>query len=299
MPGPYLRSLVLVIRRFAAAALLVPLLLFAQRHITAPRADAQMTPLLVYSAAGAGTACAPLAIISHGAGGSENGYRYLAMAMAQNGFTTIVIGHRQSGLQALRTDIREYGFMTGVRALVADPDAEQARLLDVGAALKWADAQCAAPFRVLLGHSMGAETVMLEAGARNIIGVSSPPAGQDRFDAYVAMSPEGPGIVFPEGAWQGIRKAMLILTGTRDKSLQGGPQARQVPWHDLPGDGTRKCQWLGVIKGARHMNFAGNGLGADYVEAMVVQTIRSFLTGVRAMGCTLPAPNIGMTLQAK
>ena len=299
MPGSHFRSLVQVIRRSAVAALLIPLPLFAQKQISAPRSDGQMTPLFVYSAVGAETGCAPLAIISHGAGGSENGYWYLAMAMWQEGYTTIVMGHRQSALQALRRDIREYGLIAGVRALVADPEAEQARLLDVGAALKWAEGQCAAPFRVLLGHSMGAETVMLEAGARNIIGVSSPPAGQDRVDAYVALSPEGPGIVFPEDAWQNIHKPILILTGTRDQSLQGGPQARQIPWHDLPDDGARKCRWMGVIKGARHMNFAGNGLGADYVDTMVTQTIHSLLAGVRAGGCTLPAANTGMTLQAK
>jgi dienelactone hydrolase len=299
MTGSQFRSAVQVIRLLAAAALLIPLPLFAQKQISVPRSDGRTAPLLVYSPATAETGCAPLAIISHGAGGSESGYRYLAVALSQDGYTTIVMGHRQSGLQALRRDIREYGLLAGVRALVADPQAEQARLLDVGAALEWADGQCAAPFRVLLGHSMGAETVMLEAGARNTIGVSSPPAGQDRFDAYVAMSPEGPGIVFPEGAWRGIRKPVLILTGTRDRSLQGGPQARQIPWHDLPGDGARKCQWMGVIKGARHMNFAGSGLGANYVDTMVTQTIRSFLAGVRARGCTLPAPRTGLTLQAK
>lgn len=277
--------------------------LFAQQRASAPRADGHETPLLVYAAAGggpgAGGACAPLAIISHGAGGSENGYRYLATAMAQSGFTTIVMGHRESGLQPLRSDMRADGFKAGVTALVANPQAEEARLLDVGAALRWADARCRAPFRVLLGHSMGAETVMLEAGAKNTIGVTSPPAGQDRFDAYVALSPEGPGVVFPEHAWGGIRKPVLVLTGTRDQSLKGGPQARLVPWHDLPGDAPRECQWMGVIDGATHMNFAGSGLGAGRVEPMVTRTIASFLDGVRAGECKLPAARSGMTLQAK
>jgi hypothetical protein len=51
--------------------------------------------------------------------------------------------------------------------LVADPVAERARLLDVDVTLVWAGAQCSPPFRVLPGHSMGAESVMLEAGARD------------------------------------------------------------------------------------------------------------------------------------
>jgi hypothetical protein len=217
------------------------------------------------------------------------------------------MGHRESGVTALRTDMAQDGLMPGVRALVADPNAEQARLLDLAAALRWADSQCLAPFRVLLGHSMGAETVMLEAGARNMIGVQSPPAGSagpagiaglDRFDAYVALSPEGSGVVFPQHAWSGIRKPMLIMTGTRDQSLQGGPKARLEPWHNLPGIPSH-CQWQGVIDGATHMNFAGNGLGNEKVEPLVTETIASFLAGVRRQSCTLPQPAAGMTLQAK
>lgn len=270
----------------------------AQTAVNAPREDGHTTPLRVFAAAGTASECAPLAVISHGAGGSEDGYRYLAEAMSSLGYTAVVMGHRESGRSALVADLRADGFKQGLETLVADPHAEQARLLDVGAALKWADGRCKSPFRVLLGHSMGAETVMLEAGAKNIIGVAAPVAGQDRFDAYVALSPEGPGIVFPEHAWNGIHKPVLVLTGTRDQSLKGGPQARQIPWLDLPGMAS-KCQWMGVIDGATHMNFAGNGAGADRVEPTVTQTIASFLNGVRAGSCALPAVKAGMSLQAK
>lgn len=294
-----LDSFGLVVRLLVATALLIPLPLLGQKRVAVPRADGHTTPLLMYDAVTGSAGCAPLAIISHGAGGSEDGYRYLATAMSENGFTTVVMGHRESGLQALRRDMRTYGLKAGVRALVADPQAEQARLLDVSAALKWADAHCQAPFRVLLGHSMGSETVMLEAGARNIIGLSSPPAGENRFDAYVALSPEGPGIVFPEHAWHGIQKPLLVLTGTRDQALNGGPETRQIPWRDLPGDTAHKCQWMGVINGATHMNFAGTGLGANRVEPLVTETMASFLSGVRTGTCTLPNRRAGMTLNAK
>ena len=198
----------------------------AQQRLTVPRSDGHTTPLMVYPAVGADAGCAPLAIISHGAGGSENGYHYLADGMAKLGYTTAVMGHAESGLSALASDVRDYGVMPGLTHLVADPNAEQARLLDVEATLRWADSKCHPPFRVLLGHSMGAETVLLEAGAKNIVNVPSPPAGRDRFDAYVALSPEGPGVVFPQDAWSGIHKPVLVLTGTRDQSLEGGPQAR-------------------------------------------------------------------------
>ena len=270
----------------------------AQEAVSAPRADGRMTPMLVYRPGSKSPTCAPLAVISHGAGGSEKGYRYLAEAMADAGYTTIVMGHRESGFDALRADMLADGIHDGIRDLVADKTAEQARLLDVGAALKWADTQCRAQFRVLLGHSMGSSTVMLEAGAKNMIGVASPPAGEDRFDAYVALSPEGPGIAFPEHAWEHIRKPMLILTGTRDQALSGGPESRQAPWHDLAGN-AQHCQWMGVIDGATHMNFAGNGFGADRVEPLATGTIDAFLKGVRAHACALPQSENGITLQAK
>lgn len=270
----------------------------AQQRVNAPRADGHTTPLLVYAASGSGEGCAPLAVISHGAGGSENGYVYLAQAMTHMGYTTVVMGHRESGWAALQADLRKYGLMAGVRGLVADPQAEQARLLDVGAALKWADGRCKVPFRVLLGHSMGSETVMLEAGARNMIGVASPPGGQDRFDAYVALSPEGPGVVFPDRAWSNIHKPVLILTGTRDQSLKGGPAARQIPWHDLPG-AVGRCQWMGVIDGATHMNFAGSGFGREHVEDIVSETVASFLADVPRQSCPLPPSQARLTMQAK
>lgn len=273
--------------------------LMAQQRVTASRSDGHTTPLKVYPPAGAVSGCAPLAVISHGAGGSENGYRYLAGALSQIGFMAIVMGHHESGGPALRSDMVKYGLRRGVRKLVTNRQAEEARLLDVGAALAWAEeGKCQPPYRVLLGHSMGSETVMLEAGARNMIGVSEPPAGQDRFDAYVALSPEGPGIVFPEHAWTGIRKPLLVLTGTRDQALQGGPPSRQIPWKELPGS-AGGCQWMGVINGATHMNFAGIGLGTGHVDSVVTQTIAAFLDGARKRKCTLPPSLAGMSLQAK
>jgi len=270
----------------------------AQQHILVPRSDGQTTPLLLYPARHPASACAPLAVISHGAGGSEYGYRYLAQAMANLGYTTVVMGHRESDFSALTADMRKDGFKPGVRDLVADPAAESGRLLDVSAALKWADTRCHSPFRILLGHSMGAETTLLEAGARNILGIASPPAGIDRFDAYVALSPQGPGVVFPDHAWSAIRKPVLILTGTRDQSVQSGPESRQVPFSGLPGAPGR-CQWQGVITGATHMNFAGAGLGHARVESLVTSTIAAFLPGAARYSCTLPQPVAGMALQSK
>jgi len=274
----------------------------AQRTVSIPREDGHATPVMIYEPSGAGKQCAPLALISHGAGGTERGYRYLAEAMAKMGYEAVVMGHRESGPGVLGSSVMAQGVQRGVQQVVEDRNAETARLRDVGAALKWADAQCKAPdkipFRVLLGHSMGAETVLLEAGARNQIGVTSPPAGLKRFDAYVALSPEGPGIVFPDRAWTDVRVPVLMLTGTLDREIQAGPEERLIPWKEMPG-AKGGCQWLGVIDGARHMNFSGNGVEAEKVTALTVAAISSFLAGTRRGRCSLPAAKAGMVLTSK
>src|ERR1700758_5176977 len=145
-----------------AAILLMGHFAGAQEAVRAPRADGAMTPMRVY---GPSTQrCAPLALISPGAGGSENGYRYLAEGMQAAGWRAIVIGHKESGGAALRADIREArSIKRGLRKLVDDPKAYDQRLMDIGAALKWAGSSCKAPYIALIGHSMGARTAMVEA----------------------------------------------------------------------------------------------------------------------------------------
>jgi predicted dienelactone hydrolase len=260
-----------------------------QQLVQAPRPDGAQTPLRVYSPSNAG--CAPLAVISPGAGGNEDGYKYLAVGMREDGWRAIVIGHKESGGAALRSDMRDAGGMKkGLNELVNDPSAYEARMMDIGAALKWAAGSCKAPFVALLGHSMGARTVMVEAGAKNSLGVKS----LDRFDAYVALSPDGPGPMFPKDAWIGIRKPVLMLTGTRDGSLDGDWKSRTIPYDSLPAG----CKWLGVIDGASHMNFAGVGF-AGTTEKLTLLEVKTFLDGLREGKCGTSVQAAGITLQQK
>lgn len=262
----------------------------AQELVKTPRADGAMTPLRVYESSVKG--CAPLALISPGAGGSEDGYAYLAKGMQSAGWRAIVMGHKESGRAALISDVREeHGVKRGLRELVDDPKAYDARLMDIAAALRWASGSCKAPYVALIGHSMGARTVMVEAGAKTKIGVK----GQDRFDAYVAMSPDGPDPMFPENAWSGITKPVLILTGTRDSSMQTGDyKSRTIPYDNMPAG----CKWLGVIDGATHMNFAGVGF-ARTTETLTLRETTSFLNGLRGGMCGSPAKTEGIKLKNK
>ena len=128
----------------------------AQQLVQVSREDGSQTPWRVYSPNSA--TCAPLALISPRAGGSENGYRYLAEGMRADGWRAIVMGHKESGRAALTSDLRQqHSVKRGLRELVDDPTACDARLMDIAAALKWAGQSCKTPYVALIGHSMGLE----------------------------------------------------------------------------------------------------------------------------------------------
>lgn len=261
----------------------------AAEQVQAPRADGASTPLMVYEPAVA-QSCPPLLLVSHGAGGSERGLRYVGEALSADGWRVVVMGHRESGLPVLKRDMRSDGFKGGITSLVTDAPAYRARFQDIDAALAWSEQRCRAPFKALLGHSMGAITVMLEAGARNKLGLTS----KGGFDAYVALSPEGPGPVFPEGAWAPIRAPMLLVTGTRDQGLGGDYRWRMQAFDGLgPG-----CRWLAVVDGANHMNFGGGQFAAG-VQRDTTRLTAAFLDALRVGRCGQPPVLPGVSLRTK
>ena len=205
------------------------------------------------------------------------------------------MGHKESGPGTLRADIRNAGIHGGLKDMVTDPTLQNDRMMDLTAALAWADKQCHRPFNVLLGHSMGSDTVMFEAGARTKLALNGRPiAGKDRFDAYVALSPSGAGSIFSSNSWKDINKPMFVLTGSRDKGLEGSWEWRTQPYDGMPSG----CKWLGVIDGATHMNFAGVGF-AGKTEKLTLQNIYAFLDDARSGHCALPPADSGITMKSK
>lgn len=260
-----------------------------QESVTVTRSDGQAAPLTAYAVQGAG--CRGVVLVSPGAGGSEMGHADLAEGLSALGHLAVVVGHRESGLQALRERTRHAGLQAGLAALITDAAAYRGRFMDLSAARLWAEARCPSGATVLLGHSMGAATVMLEAGARNRLGL----AGGDGYAAYIALSPQGPGSIFPEHAWADIRRPVLSITGTRDQQLGAESwEARTLPYADMPPG----CKWLAVFDGVSHMNLAGIGL-ARRTHGQLMQLVGAFLDGVDRGDCAAPAPSLGMRLQAK
>lgn len=138
---------------------------------------------------------------------------------------------------------------------------------------------------------MGAATAMIEAGARNNLGVK----GADSFDVYVALSPQGVGAIFPRDAWANIHRPVLTLTGKRDHALAGSSwETRTEPFMGMPAG----CKWLGVIDEATHMNFAGHGMSRD-TERLTVKTVGTFLDQVRRQDCSSPPREPGIEIRSK
>lgn len=261
----------------------------SQEALQFPRQDQKLVQATAY--APASLTCGGIAIISPGAGGSEKGYRYLGEALSALGYLAVVVGHQESGRTALREQARSNGLREGLAELVTEPDAYRGRFMDIAAAKRWAKDRCKAEESVLIGHSMGAATAMMEAGARSKVGVP----GTDAFSAYIALSPQGAGSIFPENAWSDIRKPVLLLTGTRDTGLGGASwETRTEPFKSMaPG-----CKWLGVIDGSNHMNFAGRGMSRT-TEALASLTIGNFLNALRRGDCRSPERVQGMELTTK
>ena len=239
------------------------------------RQDLKLVSAMVYKPPA--NECQGVAIISHGAGGSEKGYAYLGAAMSDFGYLAVVVGHQESGLKAVQEQVIGNTLRDGLAKLISEPKAYHARFMDIAIAKEWAQGQCNSNVTVLIGHSMGAATVMMAAGARNKLNRDE----VSNFTAYIAISPQGSGLIFPENAWSDINQPILMLTGTQDMELGGlSWETRTEPFNNMKSG----CKWLGVIDGATHMNFAGQGFSKK-TESLTTQVIREFLMGVQNGHC--------------
>lgn len=252
------------------------------------RSDGAYANLHVFRPAGA---CNGVVVLSPGAGDDRDALSWLGRALSKSGWLAVTMAHKESGRDSLRDRVRNGGLRDGLLALTTDPEAYDDRLEDAGSALHWARGQCHAGPAVFAGHSMGAVTVMIEAGAKNKLGLDS----DDRFDGYIALSPQGKGAIFPAGAWHDIRKPVLLVTGTRDEPLDGKWQTRTEPFADMPPG----CHWLAVVDGATHFNFAGFGYGHGDIEAKILPLIQRFLDNVRGHRCSVPSPAAGVKFDTK
>lgn len=211
-------------------------------------------------------------VISHGFGGDESAMAKLAMSMQAAGWRVIAMSHLESGRKPFRKALLSGGGLVAIDRVARRKPLHTARFLDLDAAYAAATAKCRPPVLIMAGHSMGAQTTIMEAGGVSLIGKM----GNDRFDAYVALSPQGIGTAFAAGAWSGIRKPVLMITGTRDKTAEEDYTSRLAAFNGLPGGRKR----LAIIPGAGHLAIGqiGSAKVANKVTALVLEFAEQIAT---------------------
>ena len=258
-----------VLLLIAAAWLAPPVAAFAEAR-TIPRADGVMVPVRL-AGDWAAPGCPPVLILSHGLGGDERALGWMDAAAAAAGFRVLAMAHAASGPAALRQVARAADRVAALHA----PAIWAGRAADLDAAVAFATAACRpAPF-VLGGHSMGAALTMAEAGAA----ARFPYVGRDRFDAYIAVSPQGEGWAIGPAAWAGVRRPVLMMTGTRDDGPDGNWTTRLAAFDGLPPGRKR----LAVIAGATHLDLGGRRMPAPVRDAAPA-VAAAFLPAVRRGG---------------
>ncbi len=265
------------------------------------RGDGQRIEVFVNPPATAAGNCKGIAVFSHGAGGTGESIDYLQSALAKDGYLTVAPSHQESGPAVLKQLRAQSNLRNAVATLITTTSAYQQRYADLQAAIQfaqnWHSGECitSGPLAtsrkplLLIGHSMGAATAMMAAGAYNK--VNMPP--MDIFDAYIAMSPQGEGGIFADNAWRDINKPVLLLTGTRDTTIDGASAlARTEPFDNMPPG----CKYMGMIDGATHLNFAGNGF-ARKTELLATALVMGFIRAVNTGHCAEPAQISGVNIR--
>lgn len=211
--------------------------------------------------AGDWSRCGPTVILSHGLGGDERALGWMDAPAVAAGYRVLVMEHPASGPRALFSARRR-----GAETVLSDPEIWAGRAADLETALAFARRGACRPAPLVMGgHSMGAAFTMMEAGARGRV----PYRGGQRFDAYIAVSPQGPGswAFAGQGAWADVAAPVLMLTGSEDDGFGGiTPQSRAQAFALLPPGRKR----LGIVTGADHLELGGRRASAEArVAAMI------------------------------
>lgn len=207
---------------------------------------------------------APIVILSHGLGGSREGYEYLGKHWAGCGFVAVHVQHLGSD-DAVWRDAAPAERRRALAGAAAKPINAVARPRDVSFVideLTKANSDSSSPLNGRLnleaigvaGHSFGGFTAMAIAGQKSRLGADF---GDPRVKAVIQMSAP---VTAPKAAldriYGGIRTPVFHMTGTRDDSPIGDTQAdqRRIPFDHMKS--ADSC--LLILEGGDHMIFSGS-----------------------------------------
>jgi dienelactone hydrolase len=241
----------------------------------------------------------PLVVFSHGIGGSRDGYSYLGSYFAANGYASLHVQHVGSDRQlwfgspwSLVFRLTEAAQEAEALNRVKDVKFALTRLLaePVGSSIN-------TQRLVAAGHSYGANTSMLLAGAQvNVLSAGVPYVAKDpRFSAAILISaPPFYGMGNPQNIVSGIDVPTLHITATADDiqipGYTSGVADRVTLYQatgTAPNTGSRAAKVLAVFNGGSHSIFTDRlGTGGvalnPKVKVATRQLALAFLNALQA-----------------
>ena len=203
----------------------------------------------------------PMVVFSHGIGGSRDGYSYLGRYFAAHGYASLHVQHVGSDRQIWRGNplslvSRLSDAAQDIEALNRVKDVKFAvdRLLvePVGKVIN-------ARRLVAAGHSYGANTTMLLAGAKVDINGSTVSVKDPRFSAAILISaPPFYGLGDPLKIVSGIDVPTLHITAMADDIQIPGYSSGvddRLALYQATGAATRAAKFLAVFKDGSHSMF--------------------------------------------
>ena len=235
----------------------------------------------------------PMVVFSHGIGGSKDGYSYLGRYFAAHGYASLHVQHVGSDRQIWR------GNPLAVVSRLADAAQETEalnRVKDIKFALDHilaepVGATINARRLVAAGHSYGANTTMLLAGAKVDVNGTTVFAKDPRFMAAILISaPPFYGLGDPHKIVSDIDVPTLHITATADDIQIPGYNsgvADRLALYQAIGTTSKAAKVLAVFKDGSHSIFtdrAGTGGVAlnPKVKVATRQLAVAFLNGLQA-----------------
>jgi predicted dienelactone hydrolase len=254
----------------------------------------------------------PLIVFSHGFGASKEAFAPVSEHWASHGFVVIHPQHADAGRfsrspggegaddEDRRARLREMLMKERTSSGgFNSPDAAANRVADVVAILDHLDdlekAVPALAGRIdrerigMAGHSFGAATSLLIAGAPTSASGVEKSLADPRIRCVLPISPSGAGEYgFTDASFGHLKMPMLCITGTRDFRPGRPIEWRREAYDKSPPGG----KYLLILDGANHMSFGGgppgmaarfnNGPAADYTKAVKTASATFFQAMLKA-----------------
>jgi dienelactone hydrolase len=207
----------------------------------------------------------PVVVFSHGIGGSREGYRYLGRYFASMGYISLHVQHNGSDRKVWTGN--PFALVSRLSD-AAQTDEAVARVQDVKFAL---DQLLASEYSqridakriAIAGHSYGANTSMLLAGAKVAIGDRVLQLRDPRFSAAVLVSaPPFYGLGDPTPMLSGISIPTLHITATKDDINipgYGSGVEDRITLFKATAKETQSPKILAVFKEGSHSVFTDRG----------------------------------------